>query len=130
MENEMVTVKPKQSETPLGRPTVKMGYIHYFQWGNEYFEKAMENVEELGTFWLTHKPFMMIDSHNGEERKVWGDDWNDRPAELNCGSPYGGEKVSVGAGDLVIVIKPAKLSLVMDTLISTAKELEALCHDS
>jgi len=87
-------------------PTVKMGYAHYWEHSNDYYEKAMEDVKELGRIYLTHKPFKMIDRYNNKERAVWGDDWNDKPAVHNCGSPYGGDVVTVDAGDLVIVIKP------------------------
>lgn len=107
-------------------PKVKMGYVHYWEHSNDYYEKAMEDVKELGRIYLTHEPFKMIDRHSGKERKVWGDDWNDKPAVHNCGSPYGGDVVSVDAGDLVIIIKATDSDKALNKICETLLCLRGL----
>ena len=106
-------------------PKAKMGYIHYLEPSDEWSRKAMENIIELGRIILTHKPGKMIDRHSGKERDVWGDDWNDRPADCNSGPPYGGEEVTLEAGDFVIVIKPTKIDEVANQIINLLCSLQS-----
>jgi len=105
-------------------PIIKSGYIHYIELSGEWSEKAMENIVNLGRITLTHKPFKMIDRHSKEEEEVWGDDWNDTPADCNCGPPYGGEEVELEAGDFVLVVKPSKIDRITRQVLNLLEEMK------
>ena len=105
-------------------PTVEMGYIHYLELSEEWSHKAMENIVELGRITLTHEPFKML--YRNEEQELWGDDWNDNPADCNSGPPYGGERITLNAGDLVIIVKPTKLDVAIHQIVNLLCEIQSL----
>jgi hypothetical protein len=78
---------------------VYIGRVYWLERSAEWHERAMEDIEALGELGLFPLDY---------DDLIWGDDWDDAPAESNAGPPYGAELVKLEKGDIVIVIKGLK----------------------
>ena len=51
-------------------PTIIMGHVHFIRRSYEWEDKAMEDIINLGSIWLTHKPNKMMSELRSSSRPL------------------------------------------------------------